>query len=596
MSSTSTPAGIDQPGFGNFDRRPVIEGGSRDACEIGWPAVVERLCDSVVQRRAVVAIDCYIGVDVERIIAEIAPHLSPSLVVRAADAFFDSDTIDEIVAPFLGGDDPLFGVITNLTLDDLVDRARSTALRADIADASGVVLVVGPGAARFDPDLVVIADLPRWEAQQRHRSGMTGNLGADNAGAPASSLYKRAYFVDWRIADRWKLAHLAHANFVLDTTITEEPRLVTGDGYRDALERTVRRPFRLVPFFDPGPWGGHWMEAVCSLPTDRPNHAWCFDCVPEENSLLHGFGDIVVETPAINLVLRHPRALLGERVVEQFGAEFPIRFDLLDTMGGGNLSLQVHPTPDYITRFGMGYTQDESYYILDATAASSVYLGTRTETNPDVMLAALRAAQGEGAHFDTDRFVNRWPVRRHDHLSIPAGTIHCSGADTVVLEISATPFIFTFKLWDWGRLGLDGRPRPINIDRGAEVIDWSRTTEWVADELVDQIELVAEGPGFRVERTGLHESGFIETHRHWFREPVLHTRDDSVDVLNLVEGAEITVESPERAFEPFRVHYAETFVVPASVGPFTVRPSGPSAGMECATICARVRARPDADD
>ena len=68
---------------------------------------------------------------------------------------------------------------------------------------------------------------------------------------------------------------------------------------------------------------------------------------------------------------------------------------------------------------------------------------------------------------------------------IPAGTIHCSGANSMVLEISATPYIFTFKLWDWGRMGLDGKPRPINIEHGQAVMNWSRTKDWVKNELIN---------------------------------------------------------------------------------------------------------------
>ena len=71
------------------------------------------------------------------------------------------------------------------------------------------------------------------------------------------------------------------------------------------------------------------------------------------------------------------------------------------------------------------------------------------------MLADLDAAEHAGASFPVQAYVNAFPVQKHDHILIPAGTIHCSGKDTMVLEISATPYIFTFKLWDWGRLGLD---------------------------------------------------------------------------------------------------------------------------------------------
>ena len=79
------------------------------------------------------------------------------------------------------------------------------------------------------------------------------------------------------------------------------------------------------------------------------------------------------------------------------------------------------------------------------------------------MIDELETAQEDGGDFDAEKYVEKWPIKKHDHILIPAGTVHCSGADTVVLEISATPYIFTFKLWDWGRMGLDGKPRPISI-------------------------------------------------------------------------------------------------------------------------------------
>ena len=86
---------------------------------------------------------------------------------------------------------------------------------------------------------------------------------------------------------------------------------------------------------------------------------------------------------------------------------------------------------------------------------------------------------------------NTLPARKHDHFLIPAGTIHCSGANSMVLEISATPYIFTFKLWDWGRPGLDGRTRPVHLDHGAANIRWNRDTEWVRKNLLNHIDKLA---------------------------------------------------------------------------------------------------------
>ena len=292
----------------------------------------------------------------------------------------------------------------------------------------------------------------------------------------------------------------------------------------------------------------------------------------------------------MDLVLSHPTELLGEKVYEAFGAEFPIRFDFLDTVQGGNLSLQVHPLDAYAKeQFGIPYTQNESYYFLEADEDAFVYLGLQEGIVPEAMIHDLHIAQTEGGGFDAEKYVAKWPIKKHAHVLIPSGTVHCSGSNSVVLEISATPFNFTFKLWDWERLGLDGKPRPISLKHGEKNIQWDRTTSWTEAHLINQIEPIAAGDGWREERTGLDEESFIETRRHWFSKKVTHNTNGVFNVLNLIEGTEAIVESPSGAFEPFVVHYVETFIVPAIVGEYTVRPHGPSEGQEIGTIKAYIR-------
>jgi mannose-6-phosphate isomerase class I len=211
-------------------------------------------------------------------------------------------------------------------------------------------------------------------------------------------LYKQGFFVDWRVLDRWKKKLMHKWDYLLDTNDRNNPKMVSGEDVRAGLEACLTRPFSLVPFFDPGPWGGQWMKEKFNLDPSQQNFAWCFNCVPEENSLLLKFGDTIVEIPAINLVFYNPSKLLGEAVHGRFGDEFPIRFDYLDTMGGGNLSLQVHPLTEYIQeKFGMHYTQDESYYIMDASEGAQVYLGLKENINPTDMITDLESAQkGKG--------------------------------------------------------------------------------------------------------------------------------------------------------------------------------------------------------
>jgi len=574
----------------NYDKFPTITVNTSGAdCWENWPVILDRL--KAYEANSVICVECYPGVLELELKQTLEQGLKPADVIMTTDLLKASPAVERMVEDVLS-DDPVFGRMNRIQIEDFFDARKLGNARERATNwRRGLLVIIGTGATLVAPesDVLIYADMARWEIQQRQRRNAIGNFGAHNFQENAGRKYKRAFFVDWRAADRLKASLIRRIDFWLDTN-SETPKLVTGRSMREGLSQLVHRPFRVVPYFDPGPWGGHWMEGVCNLPNDVPNHAWCFDCVPEENSLLLAFGSTCVEVPAMNLTLLHPRELLGHSVYSRFGAEFPIRFDLLDTMGGGNLSLQVHPRTQYIwDKFGMKYTQDESYYLLDADEDGSVYLGVKKHINRDAMIRELKAAQANGNSFRAEVYVNKFPVRKHDHFLIPAGTIHCSGKNSMVLEISATPYIFTFKLWDWGRLGLDGSPRPIHLDHGLINIVWDRDTNWVRRNLINQIKQVAEGPGWREERTGLHNSDFIETRRHWFTGSTPHETRDSVNVLNLVEGEEAVVVSPTDAFEPFVVHYAETFIVPATIGAYRISPSGESIGKSCATIKASVR-------
>ena len=576
-----------------YDKHPFVAVGDSSECSPGWNAIAARLQSGFNGGAQTLCVECYPGVFTGEIRDALCERMQPVQVFDTAHLLRAPDAIEAMLADYLG-DDPVFGRMNSIAIEDFFDPGKLADAKTAVTNhRQGLLMILGIGAALLceRPTLLVYADLARWEIQMRQRRNEIANIGMENHQESAATQYKRAFFVDWRAADRLKRELFPRIDFLLDTNVPADPILISGNAFRSALKHCVTRPFRVVPFFDPGPWGGHWMEKVCDLPTEGvPNHAWCFDCVPEENSLLLGFGDARVEIPSIDLVFAHPQALLGPKVYRRFGAEFPIRFDFLDTVGGGNLSLQVHPLTQFMREhFGMDYTQDESYYMLDAERDARVYLGLREGVDPGAMIADLEKAQEGEFDFPAEKYVNQFPAKQHDHFLIPAGTVHCSGAGSMVLEISATPYIFTFKLWDWGRLGLDGRPRPIHLKFGEANIRWDRTTDWVKKSLINRFEPLGSGPGWREERTGLHELEFIETRRHWFTGTVPHNTNGGVHVVNLVEGDEAIVESPTEAFTPFVVHYVETFIVPAQVGEYTIRPHGAAIGKECATLQASVR-------
>ena len=534
----------------------------------GYDEIYQEL-NQKINNSSVVVFDYYPGVDEEEVY-ELIKRFNFSLEINMHDIFKDGKTMTEQMKYNLT-DDRVFGKMYYGNLLDFMDEEKLQEAKDKVNECKDSVIIYGVGAGLITHgDIYVYFDMARWEIQLRYRKGMP-NYNATNYDEDILKKYKRGYFIEWRIADKHKTERFESFDYVVDTNASNDPKMISKDTFIESLKRLAQKPFRTVPYFDPGVWGGQWMKEVCNLDTNQSNYAWSFDGVPEENSILFDYDGVTFELPAMDLVLYQPKELLGEQVYARFGAEFPIRFDFLDTMEGQNLSLQVHPLTEYIKKnFGMSYTQDESYYILDAKEDAHVYLGLKEGIDKEEMIRDLESAQRKEIVFDADKYINKFTAKKHDHFLIPAGTCHCSGKNAMVLEISATPYIFTFKLWDWQRLGLDGLPRPINIEHGKHVIQWDRTTEWVKEHLVNSIyEVKEEENDCKIEHTGLHELEFIETRRYTVKDNSFHKTNGTVNMLNLIDGKSAIIEGD---FEPFIVHYAETFIIPASIKEYTIKP------------------------
>lgn len=571
-------------GYNNYDKQPTIKVSGKLIS--GYEEIVREL-NLVDCAHKTVVMDCYVMADRDEITENLGKYFDNVFI--SDHCAYEGNELTKKMQRWLT-DDRIFGVLTTDFLDDFFIAEKVKKMREKISLSKGKTLVIGVGAMLITQgDVNIHCSIARWETQLRFRKGLP-NWNCDNFDMDPLTKFKRGYFVEWRLADKHKQKYFDKFDYFMDTNKKESPNMICAADYKNALTAAVNTPFRVVPYFDPGVWGGQWMKEVCGLDKNQKNFAWCFDCVPEENSVLYAFENGIAEMPSVDIVFFRGRELLGDRVQARFGNEFPIRFDFLDTIEGGNLSLQVHPTTEYISEhFNMRYTQDESYYILDTeNSDAGVYLGVKKDIVPEEFIDALNNAQETG-EMDVEKFVNRFPAKKHDHFLIPGGTIHCSGKNTMVLEISSTPYIFTFKLWDWGRVGLDGKPRPINIGHGKNVIDYKRDTQWAQENLINCFETVDSGDGWTEEKTGLHEREFIETRRHWFEGEVFHNTKGSVNVLNLVEGEEAEVVSPTGSFENFTVHYGETFIVPANVGDYIIRPTEKTHGERLATIKALVR-------
>jgi mannose-6-phosphate isomerase class I len=531
----------------------------------------ESLAEGVKDHKTVV-IDSYAGIFTELFREKLDKELRERGLETSwnftSDFLKPAAIIEEMISPFMGGDDPLFGTRTSLTIEDFFDLQRFRNISPD-KDAD-INFLIGPGAALAGwKGFLVYIDLPKNELQFRSRAGTVTNLGA-SAPADPGYMYKRFYFVDWVVLNRHKRNILPAADLIIDGQRPEEPAWIKGNDLRAALSGMSKSVFRVRPWFEPGVWGGTWIkDHIEGLNKNVPNYAWSFELIVPENGILLESSGKLLEVSFDSLMFHEAKAVLGD-CHERFGTEFPIRFDFLDTFDGGNLSIQCHPGPGYTRKnFGEEFTQEETYYILDTKENAVVYLGFRDDIDPSEFRRELERSFRESTPVEIEKYVQKHRASRHDLFLIPYGTIHGSGANNLVLEISSTPYIFTFKMYDWLRPGLNGKPRALNIQRGMENLFFDRKGRYVREKLISKPLLIDSGRGWRLYHLPTHETHLYDVHRFHFTGEIEVRTENKFHVMSLVDGEAVMVEMANGYRAQFS--FAETFVIPASAGSYRLK-------------------------
>lgn len=519
-----------------------------------------------------VTIDGYVGVRFDLFVNELNRALCDEgiqpLWWRVDAALLPSGEIDRKIAPWLGGDDPIFGFRTSMQLKDMFDEDKLKAIRPDPAADMNIIVGSGAALAGWDGELIYI-DIPKNEIQYRARAGSIANLGASGSEAP-KKMYKRFYFVDWIVLNRHKKTLLPKIDIIVDGQREKEITWAEGADLREGLERMAGNGFRVRPWFEPGAWGGQWIrEHIEALPDDVPNYAWSFELIVPENGLIFSSDGRMLEVSFDMAMYGNGERIVGRECYGEYGDEFPLRMDYLDNFDGGNLSIQCHPQRDYIRRnFGEVLTQEETYYVLDTTPGAVVYLGMSENADPKEFERTLCESADKGIELDVPRYINAEPSVKHGLYLIPPGTLHSSGAGNLVLEISTTPYIFTFKMYDWLAVDLDGKPRPLNIARAMDNLCSDRRGEAVRRDLVSHPVLMEKGADWELWHLPTHPKHSYDIHRYTVHSSVEVKTGGRCHVLNLVEGESVEIETAGK--EHFHLNYAETLVISAAADSYRI--------------------------
>lgn len=566
--------------FDTFPRFSITKG----VIEKGYKLLAESVYNEIPRGLRVLVIDGYQGTHWKEFISGITDALREFSInaefINAAEAYATEEEISRRIEPFLGGNDPLFGTHYPFGPEYLFDPSKLSQLRISASvkrgnKAENLTVIYGTGSALVELyDKLWYIDIPKDYLQEDARNGQLSNLGTSQS-VSFGNFYKRSYFVEWPALNRLKKEVIPALDLFIDLQDPKEPTFIDGNDFREALYEISQTPFRLRPWFFPGPWGGKFMQGHMGLNPDEPNFAWSFEMIVPENGIIIEKNNVTLEFSFDCLMYLQNRNVLGESAAKQFKYEWPVRFDYLDTINGGNLSVQVHPCPDYIrTQFGETYTQDETYYICTSKPGAQVYIGLTEECDPAEFRKALETSIEQGKEIEVEKYVNREPSKPHDLFLIPNGTVHCSGEGNLVLEISATPYIFTFKIYDYLRRDLEGNLRPINVARGFENIRFERRKKWVQENLVAKPRVVKSGKDWQ--EVVLYDAPFTfyNIHRIEFETEYIMDTNGVAYSTNLVQGERVEIHSQNGRVT--KLSYLETMIIPAASGAIRIVNKGKS--------------------
>jgi hypothetical protein len=308
---------------------------------------------------------------------------------------------------------------------------------------------------------------------------------------------------------------------------------------------------------------------------EKENTAVGCELIGPLSGLLLGDDAAAIEVPFALLVAAHPLEILGDAVTREFGNSLPIRFNYLDTVDGGNLSIHCHPQPKEMREtFGWLYPQHESYYVVEGDEKNRVFLGLHDDVDVEAFSREVRQASDDDGPVDVESFVQSFPALPGQLFLIPAGTIHGSGVGNVILEISATPYLYSLRFYDWQRRSETGRGRPIHAEHALRNLDRSRRGKQVIRDLVQTPLEIRSGHGWCEEVLGKLCECFYEVRRITMDNEVVVPDDTKgrFHILNVVDGHGVTIETSNGFTK--NLHRAETVLIPAECGTYRLTAMG----------------------
>ena len=306
-------------------------------------------------------------------------------------------------------------------------------------------------------------------------------------------------------------------------------------------------------------WGGHTIEKwYDDVPADFENvgESWVISDIerfPTEVANGPHAGDTLQD-----LLEVYMDELVGGKVYEAFGNQFPVLMKFIDSED--DLSIQVHPDDEFALEHEESLGKTEMWYVLPSKGNASIYLGWKQQMNASLIHAAI----ADGTLAD---YLQEYRVHEGDVAFIPAGTVHAMRRDTIVAEIQENSDL-TYRLYDYNRVGNDGKKRPLKLDKALKVMDFSPKNEASCLPTTPRIDGVVN-----LKQTQYFTTNLLSPTRPIQRD---YAPLDSFVAYMCVEGqctvTALDCEEPENKTASLRL--GEAVLIPAVLNDILISPQG----------------------
>ena len=587
------PKAINRPKLSN-DIIDSIVSGTKETANYISKVLIQKLDEN--SKNVVIALDGYISAQFEQTVNLISQTLRQKQInvktIHFSEIYKSSTQLDNELEQNLKEDlekDPvlLFGKLFKGSYEDLLDNTKLKQLETQLDETKSkqtneITIVYGCGCTikslRPLYDCICYFDVSPKEVILRAKEGLFINLG-DSTARPIKALLRRCYYVDFEVAMhlRKDLIENKEIDYYIASTHPDNLQLIPWSSFTSIMSSLVKYPMRCKPVYLEGVWGGHYIKRIRNLPDAMRNCAWVFDMIPLEVSIVVEAGKQLLEFPFFTFVQKEGTGLMGKECVDKFNGYFPIRFNYDDSYhSSGNMSIQVHSGHDYnIENYGEHGRQDESYYVIATGHGAKTFLGFNENASPDEFIREAKKSEKEFTPIDYQRYINHVQSKPGTQVMIPAGTIHSSGRNQVVLEIgSLTIGSYTYKMYDYLRADLDGKPRPIHTYHGENVLQKERTTTWVDENLVQKPRLVRGENDWAEYIIGEHDLLYFSLRRLEFETTIQDNTNGKFHVLNLVDGEKVEIRSLDNPELSYVQNYLDIVIVPANMGRYVIENLG----------------------